>query len=463
MKTKLMICGSLVLSSMALTASDTPEVSDVVMSQASFGRMVTVTYKLSNASSGAVVTFDVETNCTVNGETKWASIGGEAVCNARGAVWRKVTSADADDEGKYTITWRPDLSWEGHKVSLADGGARAVVTAWALDNTPDYMVVDISASAKANTQRYYPAVEFLPGAAIGQEGAITNNPAYKTSMIVMRKIMAKGVTWIEGGLAQHVPSYWQAQDATHQVELTSNYYISVFPVTQGQWTEVWPKSSATATYKTEGAMRPMECVSYNEIRLSSSYDDMDVTHDWPQAPSDGSFLGLLRKKTGIDFDLPSEAQWEFAARAGNGSGYWNDGSPILTLDNNTRDTNLDRLARYRFTGGKTGESYNASPSSTCGPENATAIVGSYEPNSWGIYDASGNVWEWCLDFNAKASEVVSLYGSVNTVNSDGSKILRGGAWSVEAPACNLSRRCAYAPDSRYGNCGLRVVCTAGLE
>ena len=59
--------------------------------------------------------------------------------NARGAVWRKVTANDADFEGTYTITWRPNLSWEGHKVSLADGGARAVVTVWALDNTPDYM------------------------------------------------------------------------------------------------------------------------------------------------------------------------------------------------------------------------------------------------------------------------------------------------------------------------------------
>ena len=119
MKMKSIICGAMSLSSMMLMASDTPEVSDVVMSQASFGRMVTVTYKLSNAANGAVVTFDVETNCTVNGETKWASIGGEAVCNAQGAVWRKVTSSDADSEGKYTITWRPDLSWEGHKVTLA--------------------------------------------------------------------------------------------------------------------------------------------------------------------------------------------------------------------------------------------------------------------------------------------------------------------------------------------------------
>ena len=142
MKTKSMIFGVAAIASSMLMAADTPEVENVVMSQAQFGRTVTVTYKLKNAP--AVVTFDVETNTLADASGEWVSIGGEAVCNAKGAVWRKVTEADADSEGKYTITWRPDLSWEGHKVSLADGGARAVVTAWALDNTPDYMVVDIS-------------------------------------------------------------------------------------------------------------------------------------------------------------------------------------------------------------------------------------------------------------------------------------------------------------------------------
>ena len=165
MNIKSMLCVVTSALSTVLMASETPEVSNVQMSQPSTGRRVTITYELSNAENGAIVTLDVETNKTgsaTNVDSDWVSIGGAAVCNAQGDVWKKVS------QGSKTIRWRPDHSWEGHKIELANGGARAVVTAWALDNTPDYMVVDISAAAQPNTQRYYPAVDFLPGSTPGQ-------------------------------------------------------------------------------------------------------------------------------------------------------------------------------------------------------------------------------------------------------------------------------------------------------
>ena len=122
----------------------------------------------------------------------------------------------------------------------------------------------------------------------------------------------------------------------------------------------------------------------------------NASYNWPADPNPLSFLGLLRLKTNIDFDLPSEAQWEFAARAGNGVGYWNDGSVIL---NTNPDANLKVLGRYQYNGGKvrSGTSY-VDPATTCGVTNGTAIVGSYAPNTWGLYDTAGNVWEWCLDW-----------------------------------------------------------------
>ena len=458
MNMKSMLCVATSALSAMLMASDTPEVSNVQMSQSSTGRKVTVTYQLSNAANGAVVTLDIETNKTgsaTNNDSDWVSIGGAAVCNARGAVWRKVTSADADGNGQYTITWRPDQSWEGHKVELADGGARAVVTAWALDNTPDYMVVDVSRGAARETQKYYPSAAFVPGGVLG-------NTDYRMSKLLMRKINAKDVEWTMGALSQHVPSYWLAADATRPAKLDGNYYIGVFPVTQGQWFQIAPNSSATPCYATNGAMRPMEQVSYNEIRASAAYDTADASHDWPHDPADASFLGLLRDKTGLDFDLPSEAQWEYAARAGNGSGYWGDGTTALTIDTNTRDAHLDAFGRYQYNGGKTGENGTGSPASSCGPENATAIAGSYRPNAWGLYDTAGNVWEWCLDFYAASADVAGLNGAVNTTKAD-NRVLRGGAWSVNAPSCSPARRSGYGSASRYANCGLRLVCTAGLE
>ena len=139
--------------SATLTAA-VPEVSGVTMTQDSM-RLVSITYTLADAP--AVVTVDVQTN---NANGGWASIGGEAVWNATGDVWRRV------EAGSRTITWRPDHSWPDHKI--ADGGARAVVTAWALDNTPDYMAVDLTATGGADTQTYYPAADFVPGGASRQ-------------------------------------------------------------------------------------------------------------------------------------------------------------------------------------------------------------------------------------------------------------------------------------------------------
>ena len=442
-------------------ASDTPEVSNVVMTQAAHGRKVTITYELSNAP--AVVTLDIETNKTgsaTNNDDDWVSIGGEAVCNAQGAVWRKVTSEDANAQGKYTIEWRPDLSWEGHKVALANGGARAVVTAWATNNTPDYMVVDISDAATANSQTYYPDVDFLPG-------GILSNQNYRTTKLVMRKIMAKGVEWTMGSTSLETQRN-STREATHQVTLTNNYYIGVFPVTQAQWALVQTSRSAPSyfTDTTDRAMRPVEQVCYNEIRNAANSTTADTDYDWPADPNPSSFLGLLRTKTGLDFDLPSEAQWEFAARAGNGDTKWGDGSGIQNSDT---DSNLDLLGRYKMNGGYVDGT--TSPAASCGATNGTAIVGSYAPNDWGLYDMHGNVWELCLDWYE--DDITENNGLVNidpatpanTLSgaSGANRVKRGGSWFYAAGNSRPAFRGNGAPTTRDNRAGFRVLCSAGLR
>ena len=450
---KTILCAVATASAM-LMASDTPEVSNVTMTQASFGRQVTITYQLNNAPNGAVVTLDVETNATGGA---WASIGGEAVCNARGAVWRKVTSADADGSGTYTITWRPDLSWEGHKVELANGGARAVVTAWALDNTPNYMVVDISAGAQPNTQTYYPSADYLPGGLFG-------NTAYRTSFLVMRKIMAKDVKWTMGSTALETLRN-ATREVTHQVQLTNNFYIGVFPVTQAQYALVHGDFPSFYVNVEDRAMRPVESVSYNLLRGSSHND---ASCNWPLNPHASSFFGILNARTGISFDLPSEAQWEFAARAGNGDTKWGDGSAIL---NKYSDANMDRLGRYQYNGGKIGASYNIEPDADCGATNGTAIVGSYVPNDWGLYDVFGNVYEWCLDWYE--DNISSLDGKVNinpatpTLTLSGAtgsnRVMRGGASTQGADKARPAYRFTVGPKTYTKITGFRVVCQAGLQ
>ena len=468
MKTKAMIFGAAAIASSMLMAADTPEVENVVMSQAQFGRTVTVTYKLKNAP--AVVTFDVETNTLADALGEWVSIGGEAVCNAKGAVWRKVTEADADSEGKYTITWRPDLSWEGHKVSLADGGARAVVTAWALDNTPDYMVVDISAGAQPNTQKYYTSTNFLPGGLLG-------NPDYRTSSLVMRKILAKDVTWTMGSSNVETKRVTDGREDTHKVTLTNNYYIGVFPVTQAQWAQVAANSSIRAWFTREVAYRPMESVCYCDIRTGVNTDSIDLNYAWPSNPCPSSYLGILRDRVGLDFDLPSEAQWEFAARAGNGTGYW--GRSGFDIKNIGNDSNLSVLGRYQYNGGKVGANHEDEPEQDCGVENGTAIVGTYLPNDWGIYDMHGNVFEICLDLYEKDIAVAmdaegNPYNGRTNVNPSNpeytlsgsrssSRVGRGGSWKTQATNSRPAARVSYTFDNRTNNYGFRLVCTAGLK
>ena len=428
-----------------LTAA-VPEVSNATMTQAA-DRLVTITYSLADAP--AVITLDIQTN---NTQGTWTSIGGANIQNVTGDVWKKV------ETGNRTIQWRPDLSWPDHKV--ADGGARAVVTAWALDNTPDYMVVDISAAAQPNTQMYYPAVEFLPGGLFG-------NDDYRTTKLVMRKIMAKDVMWTMGSTTLETNTR-KDREATHLVTLDSNYYIGVFEVTQSQWSLIQTDRPTPAYYSNASyrSMRPVEQVSYNEIRNAANSTAANTAYDWPNDPNPGSFLGLLRTKTGIDFDLPSEAQWEFAARAGNGSTKWGDGSGITNTDT---DGNLNSLGRYQKNGGKPGSS---DPAASVNADNATAIVGSYRPNDWGLYDTAGNVWEWCLDW--REDDITSFNGRVNIDSANPSKTLsgatgstrigRGGAWNAGAGYCRPAYRDSDNPATQSLRVyGFRVLCTAGLQ
>ena len=431
-----------------------PQVSDVSMSQNAKGEAI-VNYNLSAAS--AVITLDIQTNTTGGA---WASIGGKAVSGARGDVWKVVST------GSHRIKWDATTGWAGHQIPAS--GIRAVVTAWALDNTPDYMAVDVSESAQQNTQKYYPAADFVPG-------GVTNS-LYKTTMILMRKIMAKDVTWTMGSTT--LEKARSGIETSHQVTLTNNYYIGVYEVTQSQWELIQPSRSMPSLFNSARAMRPVEQVSYNEIRNSNNSTTADTSHNWPAPPNPNSFLGKLHTKTGIVFDLPSETQWEFAARAGNGDTKWNDGSSILLERQNANDVdaNLDLLGRYICNGGMVwnGTSY-VNPQWSCGPETGTAIVGSYKPNAWGLYDMSGNVWELCLDWYeyyptwnsgtvniAPNDSTKSLSGKEGGEN--GNRIIRGGSWNSPAYECRSARRSGDSPSNRYNaGCGLRVICTAGLR
>lgn len=425
-----------------LTAADAPEVSQVTMSQDNT-RLVTIGYTLKNAP--AIVTVDIQTNCTAGGVETWASIGGQYIQGLQGAVNKKITEDDT-----YSITWRPDLSWNGHKVT--NKGARAVVKAWSLDNPPDIMVVDLAENAAERTL-FYPDASFVPG-------GIPENDVYRTSMMVFRKIHARGIPWTMGPVTVNsVKKYYN-------VTLDSDYYIGIYEITQGQAAMVGGPTYASS-FKVEGVRRPIETSSFREIRNSSGNNSDETLY--PQDPAAGSLIGRFRALTGqlVDFDLPSEAQWEYACRAGHGEGYWGNGK---TVGGGDTDNNLP--GRYAWNTQHPGSTIaDAAPA-----DDDTNIVGSYEPNSWGIYDMHGNVNEMCLDWWAADPDAAAPDGAyTGLVNANGTKyangteapnkwfVLRSGGYNSSAPGCKSESRNYDGTSGHTKHVGVRLVCPAVVK
>ena len=449
----------------AATADLVPEVSEITMEQPATQRRVTIRYTLKTAP--AIVTLDVQTNRTgaaTDVAADWVSVGGAALHATSGDVWKKV------EPGAREILWRPDRSWRGQQVAAA----RAVVTAWSADNPPDYLVADLSDGAAANSERYYPSVEFLPGGLLANED-------YRKTRLVMRRVPAGDVPWTMGSTALTESSWRNAQqEGTHLVTMTNDYYIGVFEVTQQQYLLVQPggcanyadsKGNVAAGYFTnENAMRPAEGMCYNEVRNAAVSTAADTNYDWPNDPNPESFLGRLRTKTGLKFDLPTEAQWEFACRAGTGSGCLNDGSAISA-------ENIDRLGRIYENGGyvaKTGDDGKTEysyPAKNVGADQGTAIVGSFEPNAWGLYDMHGNVWEYCLDWFEDDILALSSDGRANIDPANPQKTLsgaavanrsrRGGGWGNNLGYARSARRESRAPNNPSSNVGIRLVLPVG--
>lgn len=266
----------------------------------------------------------------------------------------------------------------------------------------DYCIIDIRDGIEADA---FP---------VWYTDTLPEGDEYKTTSIVLKRISAG--------------SFSMCNQCT--VKISKPFYIGVYELTRRQMQLLAPNSTWMKKYGHGDSIsdHPANMVTFNVLRGTN------LGCQWPQSDEvdPDSVIGVLREKTGLKIDLPTEAQWEYACRAGTTSLYNNGG-------NSSAD--LDKLGRYRGSG------------------NGLARVGSYEPNAWGLYDMHGNVFEWCLDWGPwPLRDCTDPKGRTSGSN----RCLRGGSVDYRADECTADfRYYSYGyPSNESGYFGARIVCPA---
>ena len=231
-------------------------------------------------------------------------------------------------------------------------------------------------------------------------GSVITIPVKDGISIEMVKVEAGSFNM---GATPEMKSPYKDEKPVHRVTMTNDYYIGRYEVTQALWQAVMGSNPS----KFKGDDLPVETVNWGDCQ---------------------DFISKLNAMTGKRFCLPTEAEWEYAARGGKKSrGYKYSGSKTL-----------GDVAWYEGNSGS-----------------KTHAVGTKQPNELGIYDMTGNVYEWCQDWygSYSSSPQTNPIGAV----SGSRRVRRGGCWCYSARDCRTSYRRGNTPDFRYFDLGLRLV------
>ena len=201
----------------------------------------------------------------------------------------------------------------------------------------------------------------------------------------------------------------------HPVILTQDFYMMTTEVTQAQWEAVM--GSNPSHWSDCGGDCPVEVVSWNDVH---------------------GFIAALNAMDGRTYRLPTEAEWEYAARAGTTTAFYNGEITNKYCD----DANLDQIGWY--CGTAAGKTYP---------------VAQKQPNDWGLYDMSGNVWEWCQDWYGSYLDGAVTDPTGSDTGSD--RVLRGGSWYDNARDCRSAYRLSYTPSDPKNIFGFRLALSPG--
>ena len=358
-----------------------------------FERTVVVNYTLESDENDE---FTVDFFCTPDNGSTFYKLSEYGTLSGEGA------EGTVTGNGKHKIYWTPGEAFD-------EIGSESMMVKVAAEVVPPppktFMTIDLSDGS----------VSYSP------EPPASWTAEYKTTKLALKRI--EPGTFSLGSPFDE--PFREATDITrHEVTLTKPYYIGVFEITQNQYELITGQNPS----QNKGDMRPVENLSFNTIT------------------SDSGFLAKLNEATGLSFTLPTEAQWEYACRAGTTTGL-NDGHEVTS---ESSDNNLNKLGRVFGS--------NLDNKGSVDYNRCHTVVGCYVPNAWGLYDMHGNVLEYCIDYINPYNSTDPVTDEVGLLDNDYVTV-RGGCYSSAAKYARSAYRSFAkkgAPVNSY-RFGFRVV------
>jgi formylglycine-generating enzyme required for sulfatase activity len=288
-------------------------------------------------------------------------------------------------------------------IKKIDTSASTVTISGTIDGESDPQLTEQNSyiTIISNGNAWYKVAEYVSAE------TSTENQTYISNSLGMTFRLIPAGTFVMGSPSDELGR--GSDETQYTVTISESFYIQTTEVTQGQWKAVMGNNPSS--FDSCGLNCPVEYISWEDA------EDFIMTLN---AMGEGSYT------------FPTEAQWEYAARAGSNKAFANG-----DISNTTTDSNLDVMGWYSSNSGSTPHA-----------------VAQKQPNAWGLYDMHGNVWEWCHDW----------YGSYPDISvtdpggpSSGSfRVLRGGSWYSDAQSCRSAGRYIFSPGNRDYYIGLRL-------